>query len=87
MHEAAFLAGAAAALTTKTGIVGYVGGFQLDSTEQFRAGYEAGVHEIDPSIEILAEYASLDAIGLLARPRRPRARRGDPHVPSAAQMS
>ena len=30
VHEAAFLAGAAAALTTKTGIVGYVGGFQYD---------------------------------------------------------
>ena len=59
-HEAAFLAGAAAALTTKTGIVGYVGGFQGGETEKFRAGYEAGVYEIDPSIEILPEYTSLD---------------------------
>jgi basic membrane lipoprotein Med (substrate-binding protein (PBP1-ABC) superfamily)/DNA-binding SARP family transcriptional activator len=59
-HEAAFLAGAAAALTTKTGTVGYVGGFQYVETEKFRAGYEAGVHEIDPTIEILAEYTSLD---------------------------
>ncbi len=60
-HEAAFLAGAAAALTTKTGIVGYVGGFQYGETESSRArGYEAGVHEIDPTIEIIAEYTSLD---------------------------
>ena len=63
VHEAAFLAGAAAALTTKTGIVGYVGGMQNIATEQFRAGYEAGVDEIDPSIEVLAEYTSLDPSG------------------------
>ena len=63
VNEAAFLAGAAAALTTKTGTVGYVGGMQFDLTEQFRAGYEAGVHEIDPSIQVLAEYTSLDLTG------------------------
>jgi len=63
VHEAAFLVGAAAALTTKTGIVGYVGGMQNETTEQFRAGYEAGVHEIDPSIEVLSEYTSLDPTG------------------------
>ncbi len=59
-NDAAFLAGAAAALTTKTGIVGYVGGMQFDDTEQFRAGYEAGVYEIDQSIKVLADYTSLD---------------------------
>ena len=63
VHEAAFLAGAAAALTTKTGKVGYVGGMQIDATEQFHTGCGAGVHEIDPSIEILAEYISLDGSG------------------------
>ncbi len=78
-HEAAFLAGAAAALTTKTGIVGYVGGFQYGDTEKFRAGYEAGVHEIDPTIEILPEYTSLDTTIGVRRPGS-RARCGDSHV-------
>jgi basic membrane lipoprotein Med (substrate-binding protein (PBP1-ABC) superfamily)/DNA-binding SARP family transcriptional activator len=64
-HEAAYLAGAAAALTSTTGIVGYVGGFQLDATEQFRAGFEAGAQAIDPAIEILAEYVSLDISGFI----------------------
>ena len=36
VHDAAFLAGAAAALTSTTGIVGYLGGFQCRVTEQFR---------------------------------------------------
>jgi basic membrane lipoprotein Med (substrate-binding protein (PBP1-ABC) superfamily) len=65
VHEGAYLAGAAAALTSTTGIVGYVGGFQLDATEQFRAGFEAGAQAIDPTIEILAEYLSLDPSGFI----------------------
>ena len=57
-EEGAYLAGIAAALTTKTGVVGFVGGHQSDTTERWRAGYEAGVRAIDPDIEIVAIYVS-----------------------------
>ena len=62
-NEGAYLTGAAAALTSKTGIVGYVGGWQIENTERFRAGYEAGAPAMNPSIEVLAEYTSFDGSG------------------------
>lgn len=51
--EGGYLAGLAAALTTRTGTVGFVGGFS-DIIIPFLAGFEAGVHTVDPGIEILA---------------------------------
>jgi basic membrane lipoprotein Med (substrate-binding protein (PBP1-ABC) superfamily)/DNA-binding SARP family transcriptional activator len=57
-HEGSFLAGVAAASTTRTGVVGFVGGAQLDNLEGFRAGFEAGARATDPSVEVLATYVS-----------------------------
>jgi basic membrane lipoprotein Med (substrate-binding protein (PBP1-ABC) superfamily)/DNA-binding SARP family transcriptional activator len=62
-HEGAYLAGAAAALTAKSGTIGYVGGFQFDASERFRAGFEAGARAVVPEIEILATYTALDDSG------------------------
>ena len=42
-QEAGFLAGVAAALQTKTGKVGFIGGMQIPSVERFGFGYVAGV--------------------------------------------
>ncbi len=64
-HEGAYLAGAAAALTSETGTIGYVGGMQIDTTERFRAGFEAGAQAVDPAIEIIATYTSLDTSGFM----------------------
>ncbi|NIR41544.1 MAG: BMP family ABC transporter substrate-binding protein, partial [Actinobacteria bacterium] len=55
-NEGSFLAGMAAALATESGTVGFVGGFPLPLIEEFRAGFEAGVHHVDPEIEVLATY-------------------------------
>ena len=55
-HEGSFLVGAAAALTSRTGTIGFVGGFQLGVVERFRAGFEAGARAVNPSIKILATY-------------------------------
>ena len=62
-HEGAFLVGAAAALTSQTGTIGFIGGFQITTVERFRAGFEAGARAVDPSIEILATYLALDMGG------------------------
>ena len=51
--EGSFLAGAAAALTTDTDIVGFVGG-RPGAIDPFRAGYEDGARHINPDIEIVS---------------------------------
>ena len=55
-HEGAFLAGAAAALKTDTGTIGFVGGVEVPAVWQFEAGFDAGARAIDPEIEILSAY-------------------------------
>ncbi|MBP2027003.1 basic membrane protein A [Acetoanaerobium pronyense] len=43
-HEAAFLAGIAAALSTETGNVGFIGGMEIPPVQKFGWGFKAGVH-------------------------------------------
>ena len=61
-EEGSFLVGAAAALKTKSDIVGFVGGQQGQGLiEKFQAGYEAGVKYIadrdGKSVKVLVDYA------------------------------
>ena len=56
--EPSYLAGAAAALTSETGVIGYIGGVDWEGIWGFQAGYEAGARAIDPDIEVLVEYLS-----------------------------
>ena len=56
-EEGSFLVGAAAALKSETGTIGFLGGQQgTGLIEAFQAGYEAGAREVDPDVEILVEY-------------------------------
>ena len=57
-EQGGFLAGVAAAMTTETGVVGFVGGEQLPEIEEYRAGFEAGVRSIGPDIDVLATYVN-----------------------------
>jgi basic membrane lipoprotein Med (substrate-binding protein (PBP1-ABC) superfamily)/DNA-binding SARP family transcriptional activator len=50
--EGSYLAGAAAALTSQTRVVGFVGGVE-SIVEGFLDGYAAGAHAVDPDIEIV----------------------------------
>lgn len=56
-HEAAFLAGVAAAHTTETNRVGFVGGVAGEVIDRFQTGFEAGVAHVDDSIEVDVQYA------------------------------
>lgn len=56
-HEGSFLVGAAAALKSKTGIIGFVGGTQSLSIEKFEIGYIAGAKYVKPRIQVLIDYA------------------------------
>lgn len=55
-HEAAFLAGAAAALTTESGRVGFLGGPSCGQINSFEAGFRAGVLTADRTVEVDARY-------------------------------
>jgi basic membrane protein A and related proteins len=56
-HEGSFLVGAAAALKSKTGKVGFVGGMKIPLIEKFEAGFIAGAKYVKPSIEVFSDYA------------------------------
>lgn len=62
-EEAGYVAGVAAALTTETNIVGFVGGHQSDTTERWRAGFETGVLAVNPDIQVLALYVATQTGG------------------------
>lgn len=52
-HEGSFLVGAAAALKSETGTIGFIGGVTVPLIEKFEAGFIAGAQSIDPDINIL----------------------------------
>jgi basic membrane protein A len=54
--EASFLVGVAAAETTKTGTIGFVGGLDFAPIWGFQAGYAAGAATVSPDITILTTY-------------------------------
>jgi basic membrane protein A len=55
-HEGSFLVGAAAALKSEAGHVGFVGGVQVPLIEKFQAGYEAGAKTVNPDITVDVQY-------------------------------
>ncbi len=56
-QEGAYLVGAAAALTSRSKHVGFVGGMSISLIRKFEAGYRAGVREVCPSCEVHVAYA------------------------------
>ena len=57
-EQGSFLVGAAAALKTGTGIIGYIGGVNIPLIHAFEAGFLAGVQAVDPSIEVISQYVT-----------------------------
>ena len=58
-HEGAYLVGAIAALTSKSGKVGFVGGMDIPLIRRFAMGYEAGAKRANPSVTVLANYVGI----------------------------
>jgi basic membrane protein A len=52
-QESSFLCGMAAAMASKTGKVGFVGGMDIPLIRKFALGYRAGVAYVDPKIEVI----------------------------------
>lgn len=55
-HEGSFLVGAAAALKSKSGNIGFVGGVDVPLIHKFQAGYEAGAKAAKPDIKVQVKY-------------------------------
>jgi basic membrane protein A and related proteins len=55
-NEGSFLVGAAAALKSQTGTIGFIGGVENDLIKKFEAGYVAGAQAVNPDIEVLTNY-------------------------------
>lgn len=55
-EQGSFLVGAAAALKSQTGTIGFIGGVENDLIKKFEAGYVAGAQAANPDIEILTNY-------------------------------
>jgi basic membrane protein A len=55
-EQGSFLVGAAAALKSQAGHIGFVGGVQVPLIEKFQAGYEAGAKAVNKDIKIDVTY-------------------------------
>ena len=53
-QEGSFLAGMMAAMASKTGKVGFVGGMDVPLIRRFQCGYEQGAKHANPKVEVLA---------------------------------
>jgi len=58
-HEGSFLVGAIAALTSKSGVIGFVGGAEGPLIRKFEKGYAAGASHVRPDVQIKIAYAGV----------------------------
>ena len=55
-EQGSYLAGAAAALKSKSGRIGFVGGVEVPLIKKFAAGYTAGAKKVNPNIKVDTAY-------------------------------
>lgn len=55
-HEGSFLMGSAAAIKSKTNVVGFIGGMDIPLIRRFQKGFEAGAKYVNPKITIINNY-------------------------------
>ncbi|MBC7387552.1 MAG: BMP family ABC transporter substrate-binding protein [Cryobacterium sp.] len=55
-QEGSYLVGALAAMKSKTGVVGFIGGMDIPLIRRFQMGYEAGVKKINPAAKVMVNY-------------------------------
>ncbi len=58
-HEGAYLVGAIAAMTSKTGKIGFVGGMDVPLIRRFALAYEAGAKKINPQVSVLENFVGV----------------------------
>ncbi len=58
-HEGAYLVGILAAMTTRTGTLGFLGGMDIGLIHRFAKGFEEGARSVNPRIRILENYVGV----------------------------
>jgi basic membrane protein A len=58
-EEGSFLVGVVAALKSKTGKIGFVGGMKIPLIKKFEAGYIAGATYVRPDVKVFVSYAGV----------------------------
>lgn len=58
-EEGSFLVGAIAALTSKTGAVGFIGGMDIPLIHKFELGFTSGVKAVRPDCRVVVGYAGV----------------------------
>lgn len=58
-QEGSYLVGALAAMASKTGTVGFVGGMDIPLIRRFQLGYEAGVKKMNPKAKVISNYVGV----------------------------
>jgi basic membrane protein A len=58
-HEGSYLVGVLAAKTTKTNVLGFVGGMDIPLIHRFEKGYEQGAKSVNPNIQIVQNYVGV----------------------------
>ena len=56
--EAGYLTGLIAGKTTKTNVIGWIGGMDIPSCSNFYVGYEKGAKEVNPNIKVLKQFTN-----------------------------
>lgn len=57
-EQGSYLVGAAAALQSETGMLGFIGGVETDLIKKFEAGFVAGAESINPDVVVDVKYIS-----------------------------
>lgn len=55
-HEGSYLMGAMAAMASKSGNIGFIGGMDIPLIRRFAMGYEAGARSINPNLKIQSAF-------------------------------
>jgi len=58
-HEGSYLVGVLAAMTTRTGTLGFLGGMDIGLIHRFAKGYEEGARSVNPNIRIVQNFVGV----------------------------
>src|SRR6185436_1455400 len=58
-HEGSYLVGMIAGMTSKTGVVGFIGGMDIGLIHRFEGGYEQGAKAANPKIQVIQNYVGV----------------------------
>lgn len=58
-HQGSYLVGMIAARTSKTGVLGFIGGMDIPLIHRFEVGYEEGARAVNPNIQVIQNYVGV----------------------------